>query len=195
MHYRERVDVSPTRPAAASGAVGPATAPQPADVDPGLDRDVFLRTLVRELAGTLQDTVGLEDAEGFVAVVGQRMGRWLDTSYREAIGVDRLDRDQVAEVLTDLKARIHGGFELVAGDEAVLEYTNDRCPFEDAVLGRPSMCMMTSNVFGSIAAENLGYAKVELGETIAQGSSRCHVLVHLDHARAEARPGREYFGG
>ena len=31
------------------------------------------------------------------------------------------------------------------------------------------MCMMTSNVFGHIAAENVGYAKVELQETIARG--------------------------
>jgi hypothetical protein len=29
--------------------------------------------------------------------------------------------------------------------------------------------MMTSNVFGAIAAENLGYGKVELRETIAKG--------------------------
>lgn len=27
-----------------------------------LERDVFLRTLIRELAGTLQDVVGLEEA-------------------------------------------------------------------------------------------------------------------------------------
>ena len=27
---------------------------------------------------------------------------------------------------------------------------NRRCPFGEKVLGRPSMCMMTSNVFGSI---------------------------------------------
>ncbi len=34
------------------------------------------------------------------------------------------------------------------------------------------MCMMTSNVFGSIAAENLGYAKIELQETVATGDER-----------------------
>ena len=35
-----------------------------------LERDVFLRTLIRELAGTIQDVVGLEEATGFVRVVG-----------------------------------------------------------------------------------------------------------------------------
>ena len=43
-----------------------------------LERDVFLRTLIRELAGTLQDVVGLEEASGFISVVGQNMGRQID---------------------------------------------------------------------------------------------------------------------
>ena len=54
--------------------------------------------------------------------------------------------------------------------------------------------MMTSNVFGSIAAENLGYAKVDLQETIAEGDPRCRVVVHLKPTEdAEASDGREYF--
>jgi predicted ArsR family transcriptional regulator len=162
--------------------------------DPGLERDLFLRTLVRELAGTLEETVGLEDAAGYISIVGRRMGAWLDESYREALGVDRLDRDQVAAVHVDLKARIHGDFELQESGEERLEYTNSRCPFEEKVLGRESMCMMTSNVFGLIAAENLGYAKVELAETIARGDGRCRVVVHLAPGSAEHAPGREYFG-
>ena len=56
--------------------------------------------------------------------------------------------------------------------------------------------MMTSNVFGSIAADNLGYAKVELKETIAAGAPGCHVVVYLRSTPdADARPGREYFKG
>jgi hypothetical protein len=55
---------------------------------------------------------------------------------------------------------------------------------------------MTSNVFGSIAAENLGYAKVVLEETIADGQPGCRVVVHLKPTpKAEAASGREYFKG
>ncbi|MEO1149057.1 MAG: transcriptional regulator, partial [Cyanobacteria bacterium J06638_22] len=51
-----------------------------------------------------------------------------------------------------------------------------------------------SNVFGSIAADNLGYAKVELQETIAEGASGCKVVVYLqDTEEAEDADGREYF--
>ena len=164
-----------------------------ASADTGLDRDVFLRTLVRELAGTLEETVGLDDAAGYVSVVGQRIGEWIDRSYRRALAVDRLDRGQVADVLSDLKHRIEGTFQLVDDAGDVLTYHNGRCPFEDRVQGRPSMCMMTSNVFGVIASENLGYAKVELDETIAQGDGRCVVRVHLDPSEAADVRGREYF--
>jgi hypothetical protein len=48
-------------------------------------------------------------------------------------------------------------------------------------------------VFGTIAAENLGYARVELKETIAAGDSGCLVVVHLKAAAEnEAAEGREY---
>jgi hypothetical protein len=54
--------------------------------------------------------------------------------------------------------------------------------------------MMTSNVFGAIAANNLGYAKVELQETIAQGHPGCRVVVYLKTSEgSEGAVGREYF--
>ena len=173
----------------ATGTAGP----EPALPDPGFERDLFLRSLIRELAGVLESTVGLHDAEGFISVVGRRIGNWIDTAYRGALDTDRLTREQVAQVLVDLKARISGQFVLTESNDQRLEYVNTQCPFEDKVLGRESMCMMTSNVFGSIAADNLGYAKVELPETIARGDGRCRVLVHLDPQQAADRPGREYF--
>ncbi|MEH2159968.1 MAG: hypothetical protein V7K38_02735 [Nostoc sp.] len=42
-------------------------------VNLSLERDIFLHTLIRELSGTLQDLVGLEEASGFISVVSERM--------------------------------------------------------------------------------------------------------------------------
>jgi predicted ArsR family transcriptional regulator len=161
-----------------------------------LERDVFTRTLIRELAGTLQDVVGLEEASGFVSVVGQRMGRQINADYKAALGVSQLTSEQVADVLVDLKRRIQGDFYVIEHDNEKIVLGNRVCPFAEKVLDRPAMCMMTSNVFGSIAADNLGYAKVELQETIAQGHLGCRVVIHLQPTpAAEAAHGREYFGG
>jgi predicted ArsR family transcriptional regulator len=105
-----------------------------------------------------------------------------------------MDRSQVAEVLVDLKRRIRGDFYVIEEDEEKIVLGNRACPFAEKVLGRPAMCMMTSNVFGVIAAENLGYAKVELQETIANGDTGCRVVVHLKPtAHAQKAEGREYF--
>src|SRR5262245_483132 len=75
-----------------------------------LERDAFLRSLLRELSGTLQDVVGLEEAAGFISIVGQRLGDQINESYRSALQVERLSREQVAAVLVDLKRRIQGDF-------------------------------------------------------------------------------------
>lgn len=159
-----------------------------------LERDVFVRSLIRHLSGTLEDIVGLDEAAGFVSVVGGRMGREIDLLYRDALGTAELSREQVAEVLVDLKRRIEGDFFIIDADEDRIVLGNRACPFGDKVLGRPSLCMMTSNVFGAIAAENLGYAKVELQEAIARGDDGCRVVVHLrPDEQAEAAEGREYF--
>jgi predicted ArsR family transcriptional regulator len=163
-----------------------------AHAEVGLDRDVFLRSLLRRLAGTLEDLVGLDEASGFVSVVGNEIGHLIGDEYKRALGVDRLDLDQVAAVLVDLKRRIEGDFFVLEQDEGRIVLGNRSCPFGDQVLGRPSLCMMTSNVFGSITAENLGYARVELQETIAEGHGGCRVVVHLEPT-SEPAVGREYF--
>lgn len=159
-----------------------------------LDRDLFLRALIRELSGTLQDVVGLDEASGFVSVVGQRIGEQINDDYRSALSVSSLTREQVAEVLVDLKRRIQGDFYVIEESDEKIVLGNRACPFAEKVHGRPAMCMMTSNVFGVIAAENLGYAKVSLEETIARGAPGCRVVVYLQPTpEADAAAGREYF--
>ena len=165
-----------------------------ANIDISLERDVFLRTLIRELSGALQEIVGLEEASGFITLVGQSMGRQIDQEYKSALKVSNLSREQVAEVFVDLKKRIKGDFYIIEQTDEKIILGNRACPFAEKVLGRPSMCMMTSNVFGSIAADNLGYAKVELQETIASGAPGCRVLVYLKPTEeAKEAEGREYF--
>jgi predicted ArsR family transcriptional regulator len=154
------------------------------------NRDIFLRELLRDLAGVLEDAVGLEEAESFVAMVGSRIGEEMNKDYLNAAGTDRLDIRQVAAALVDLKARIEGGFSIESLQDDRIVLVNTHCPFGEMVLGRPSLCMMTSNVFGRIAANNLDYARVEIEETIARGDGRCRVTIHLSPGEG----GREYFG-
>ncbi|HZG03317.1 MAG TPA: methanogen output domain 1-containing protein [Streptomyces sp.] len=167
-----------------------------ADLDIALDRDVFMRTLVRELATSLEEVVGLQEASGYISLVGQAVGAQINEAYTRALAVERLTREQVAEVLVDLKQRIRGDFHVIEQDDEKIVLGSRSCPFAEKVLGRESMCMMTSNVFGTVAARNLGYARIELLETIARGDAGCRVVVHLKaDPEAEEGEGREYFDG
>jgi len=164
------------------------------ELDLPLERDGFVRDMLRELSGVLEEVVGLDHATGFISVVGQRIGGRIGRSYRAALGAERLSPSQVGSVLVDLKRRIQGDFEVVEQDEEKIVLTATACPFGDKVHGRSSMCMMTSNVFGTIVADELGYARVELEQTIARGDGGCRVVVCLQEAGAEASlTAREYY--
>lgn len=71
-----------------------------------LERDAFLRTLLRHLTGALQDVAGLGEASGFVSVVGQKIGEEINEAYKSALALSHPSRKQVAVVLVDLKRRI-----------------------------------------------------------------------------------------
>ena len=161
-----------------------------------LERDLFLRTLIGELAETLQDVVGLEEARGFISVVGQRVGDLIDQEYRDALQVEKLTQQQVGAFLVDLKRRIRGDFFVIEETDDRVVLGNRACPFAEKVAGRPSLCMMTSNVFGIVSAENLGYAKVSIEQAIANGDPACRITIYFKPTPAAAdAPGREYFKG
>lgn len=163
--------------------------------DVPLDRDRFLRQLLRELAGSLEEVVGLEEASGYISLVGGAMGEQIGDEYRRALKVERLDRSQLSRVLVDLKRRIEGDFFVIEETPERIVLGNRACPFGDKVLNRPSMCMMTSNVFGRIAADSTGYARVVIEQAIARGDPGCRVVIHLDPSTEPGgESGREYFG-
>ena len=159
-----------------------------------LERDIFFRSLLRELSGTLEQVVGVRDASGFVSVVGQNIGDNINSQYKAALNTSRLSREQVTAVLVDLKRRIEGDFYVIEESDEKIVLGNRACPFGDKVHERQSLCMMTSNVFGAIAADNLGYAKVSLEKTIAAGDNECRVVIYLRPCdETERADGREYF--
>jgi predicted ArsR family transcriptional regulator len=161
-----------------------------------LDRDRFSRDLVRDLAETLAAQLGPEKAADLVSEIGERTGATIDMYYRAALKSVNLTRTEIAAALVDLKRRIEGDFYVIEQDEDKIVLGNRACPFGNKVLDRPALCMMTSSVFGAITSQNLGYAKVELKETIARRHKECRVVVYLRPTdEAERAPGREYHAG
>lgn len=159
-----------------------------------LNETGFLRKFIRHITGTLEDVVGLHESAGFVATVAQRMGEQINETYRQSLGLERLSLEHVTQVFLDLQKRINGNFSVTHEDDEKIVVTGCACPFGKDVLNRPSLCAMTSNTLAVIAAENLGYAKVSIEKSIAQGDSGCRIVMYLKNTpEAGKAEGREFF--
>jgi len=160
-----------------AGAVGSEGALRDLDVD--LNHLEFLADLITMLAGSLERVAGLDEASAYVSLVSDQMGEKILAAYRQALGSGVTDPSTVPAVLVDLKARIGGDFYVIEETSDRIVLGNRRCPFGDAVIGKPSLCRMTSGVFGGIAAEVAGHARVQIEESIAQGDRGCRIVVEL----------------
>lgn len=155
------------------------------------DRSLF-DALVAGMAELLETIAGAEDACAYVSSIAARMGSDIEKQYKTALGVQNLNRNQLIEALVDLKNRAGGGFSVIEQDEDRVVFGNCACPLGKAVSNHPSLCMLTSNIFGRMTANAVGYAAVDLERTIAKGASDCRVVLHLK--RTELGPDtREYF--
>ena len=123
--------------------------------------------------------------------LGLNAGSCFEAAYREERGlVGPLDHAKYRDLIIEIKNKIGGGFSPASSEPGVVRVINTRCPFGEAVKHAPELCQMTSSVFGGIAAQNFGYAKVILDKRIAVGDSMCEVCIHTDPDQAN-----QYQGG
>lgn len=166
-----------------------AGAPCPESDKTGEAREAFLNTLVGSLCETIENVVGIEDAEAFIGIVGRRMAQ----SERARMGGPMPATPcGVAEHLRKFKADIGGEFEIDKVEGSKITFSNTRCPFANEAKGRRSLCMMTTNVFGRVAADATGYARVNVAEALARGDQRC--LVTIDLEWDDTGDGVEFYG-
>lgn len=156
------------------------------------DHHRLLDTLITGMADLLETTAGVEDACAYVSSIAARLGADIEKQYKTALGVQNLNRDQLLAALVDLNKRADGAFSIIEENEDHIVLGNCKCPLGNAVINHPSLCMLTSNIFGVMTANAVGYAAVDLEQTIAKGAAACRVVLHFK--RTELNPDtREYF--
>jgi anti-sigma regulatory factor (Ser/Thr protein kinase) len=160
----------------------------------GFGRDSFLRALVVQLATAVEQLEGPDVAQRAVAQVAVDIGGQMEQEYRRAKGTpDRpLSAHEIAECLVRLKSAVGGSFRVVEVTPERIVLVNGHCPFGPEVQRSPSLCRMTSAVFGGIAAHNAGAAAVSLDERIAVGDLGCRVVVHLGAEAKTAERAHHY---
>lgn len=161
-----------------------------AQAEGGFGKESFLRALVVQLAQALEFQRGPDAADAAVAQVGIDVGGQMEEEFRAAKNVvGRMTPDEMAHCYVRLKHAIDGGFYVIEATPRQIVLGNRRCPFGDVVRQAPSLCRMTSSVFGGIAARNSDDgASVLLEERIAVGDPGCRVIVYLGQPPTETRP-------
>jgi anti-sigma regulatory factor (Ser/Thr protein kinase)/predicted ArsR family transcriptional regulator len=158
-------------------------------------RESFLRALVVQLARSVEDDHGPATAEAAVAQVGTDVGSRMEEAYRATRSLEgRLTQEQMADLYVRLKGAIGGRFRVAEMDDDRIVLVTDACPFGEVVRRSPSLCRMTSSVFGGIAARNAGGAAVQLEERIAVGDPGCRVVVWLADPPPGAREVSHFYG-
>ena len=54
-----------------------------------LETTDFFNQIIRELSGALQEIVGLNEAEGFIALVANRIGEKINSDYKSALHLEQ----------------------------------------------------------------------------------------------------------
>ncbi len=159
----------------------------------GFGREAFLRSLVVQLAQSVERIEGPLAAEAAVAQVGVDVGSQMEAEYRSSRDGDdeELTSSQLADAYVRLKTAIDGDFYVLEASEDKIILANRRCPFGDAVRQAPALCRITSSVFGGMAARAAGEATVVLEERIAVGDPQCRVVVYLG-PRPDIAHGHQY---
>lgn len=191
----------------------PVTRPQATSIDPvpsstaslpSLDerrpdgtfgRESFLRALIVQLARTVELQDGPAAAEAAIAQVGTDIGAQMEAAFRLAHDLSaELTVDEIGRLLVELKQAIDGDFFVVEADEDRIVLGTHSCPFGEAVMEAPTLCRMTSSVFGGIVRRNRGASAVDLEQRIAVGDPQCRVTVWLRPPPEDRRPFAHRYG-
>src|ERR1700743_3042728 len=114
-----------------------------------LDRDLFLRRLIASLGHLNEGILGSDLTGAYIMNVGLSMGAAIEEEYKQFWNIDRsFTLDEYAHVIVDLKQKIQGNFSLVSKDATKVVVRTTSCPFDALVRQSPSLCFMTSSVFG-----------------------------------------------
>ncbi len=179
-------------------ADGAGRLPEARDAQEGFfGREPFLLALTVELAQTVDREQGPSVAEAVIAQVGANVGGSMEAAHRNHLAIEGdLDAHGIADLFVGLKAAIGGDFYVIEEGDDRIVLGNRRCPFGDGVKHAPSLCRMTSSVFGGIASRNTHRdVAVHLEERIAVGDPECRVTIWLDSPPEELAPFVHHYRG
>lgn len=145
-----------------------------------IDKESFYLKLLLDLNATMEEVIGVEESRAFTNIITDRVATFYQSCYKNVIDQTTLTTEQIAYMLIDIYRRLGGSFTIQEFTPNKIVFANTYCPFGDSVKNHKSMCALTTNLFGKITADNLGYAGIDLEKAIAAGDDECRVVVYLE---------------
>lgn len=152
----------------------------------------FQRSLIARLSDLLSERVGRRRAEAELSHIAELLALELHALRGREDPIPEGDVERLADTLVALKRRIGARFRIVSVTPWQIVLKNSVCPFAEKASGRPALCTITASVFGRLAAETMGFARVHIPKSITQGDSGCLVVIDLvpNQASVYANRGR-----
>ena len=150
-----------------------------------LSKEGYLKDLTLNISAEFNDEASRRKIKRAAISIAKDIGEM----YKRFHGVEKLNYSQVVDSLIDAQRKIGGNFAFAERGEDVIVFKNIKCPFGERVRKAPGLCATTSALCGVMVARNLGYSKVVLKRTIAEGSNECLIYVYLNKTK-EAEKGK-----
>lgn len=145
-------------------------------------RESFMLELIAHLSKLTDFLFGNHLGREYIVAIGLQMGEAIDERFKRFHRISgRLSLDQYASLVVNLKQSIGGDFYLVEKASNKVVVASNTCPFGGIITKAPNLCMITSGVFGGIAALNFGFGKVVLRKRIGLGEPRCEVCIYSEN--------------
>ena len=113
--------------------------------------------------------------------IGVEIGRGLASEYQRIEQVPRpFSREDFVRCMECLGQGLGCGYTKIEEDTDCIVFRVTNCPFPNAATQCPDICELENGVFGGIAGDELGFAKVCLHRGNGPSPKNCHVLVYTN---------------
>jgi predicted ArsR family transcriptional regulator len=141
-----------------------------------LNRTKFLKQIITGMCETIEPNLLKEALEKS----STDFGKEVSDIYKKFHNTTKLTKTQLIDSIIDAMNKLGAHFSLISQDKEKIVFRNSKCLFGSEIKKCPLLCITTSSIVGKIIAENLGYSRVELKRSIANGANEDIMRVYLN---------------
>jgi len=142
--------------------------------------DINKTKFLKEMITGICENISTDQLKKAIEKIAIKIGQEISDIYRNFHNTAKLTKTQLIDSIIDAMNKLGAHFSLISEDKDKIVFRNSKCLFGNKIKRCQLLCLTTSNIIGKIVAENLGYSRVELKRTIANGYNEDIIRVYLN---------------